>query len=815
MEEPDARDSMKARGPARRNRVHFACTECYRRKQRCNRKIPCQHCIARRIPEQCRCFQQQDNSTDVSVQLARLERVMEDGLSRCTRQIGTLQQDVRFLAAGGVRPPREERRQSDLPLSLDSYESQEDSDAESDDQGSVDLQKRLDSLGAQSSAPHMCAVRGEMPQTPQQVTDLLYCSAGDTQLTSASESLSTAMKEALEASLYPRAVTEKLMDVFINTVNVYRYPLPSDIVVRAVDAFYSNGGNVTPASLTQFGLVATASALALLFIEDESLLEGKTNGRESAREASWQLCNAAQIACFTAHNLERTDINLVLTHTLVGRLLFVRGCIKSGWTSAVNAVGCAYSLGLHRDGDHLGLDAETTEERRRVWGLVYTLERFSALAYGQPVIIWDAFCDTRLPRCEGKMEDVPEHLRALLATTPPPSVLMIARIRQQIAHVLSGIALGKANVSVRYAQVRQFQHAMNRLVSEEMPFYLRIGMENGELHVDSRLDEAFPFLKMQRNLLWFDLNFLVLVVHCPFLLRSSSGPDGKYALSYATCLERVQVTRLLRRAMSHLGLPPIYVESATSFRWFNDAVIAGFLLLKRPPAADAHALRQYMSEFVDWRSAQPVTHKSRHARQDLNIVRAMLQKAAAMHAAPPEDPGVPETPNTSASEDYRGRIRIPEPPAPLAHAVHTANGAPFSASSNCTTPTTDTKVNQWGAPQFIADVQAAQQDAHMAHTTMEWPFGVPDSAMAQPQPQTPLPSLSGGIGVSAVAQDPMAAGLDPSVSMITPNIGLDPQTLMPMFPINPSVMPNMLHPFQADVNPQSATDVAASIMNMW
>ena len=39
----DNHEGSRSRGPLRRNRVHFACTECYRRKQRCNRQIPCQH----------------------------------------------------------------------------------------------------------------------------------------------------------------------------------------------------------------------------------------------------------------------------------------------------------------------------------------------------------------------------------------------------------------------------------------------------------------------------------------------------------------------------------------------------------------------------------------------------------------------------------------------------------------------------------------------------------------------------------------------------------------------------------------------------
>ena len=40
-------------GKKKKRRVALACAECAKRKQRCNRETPCQHCIARRVPELC------------------------------------------------------------------------------------------------------------------------------------------------------------------------------------------------------------------------------------------------------------------------------------------------------------------------------------------------------------------------------------------------------------------------------------------------------------------------------------------------------------------------------------------------------------------------------------------------------------------------------------------------------------------------------------------------------------------------------------------------------------------------------------------
>lgn len=41
-------------GKKKKRRIALACAECAKRKQRCNREVPCQHCISRRVPELCR-----------------------------------------------------------------------------------------------------------------------------------------------------------------------------------------------------------------------------------------------------------------------------------------------------------------------------------------------------------------------------------------------------------------------------------------------------------------------------------------------------------------------------------------------------------------------------------------------------------------------------------------------------------------------------------------------------------------------------------------------------------------------------------------
>jgi hypothetical protein len=46
-------NAASGNGKKKKRRVALSCAECAKRKQRCNREQPCQHCVSRRVPELC------------------------------------------------------------------------------------------------------------------------------------------------------------------------------------------------------------------------------------------------------------------------------------------------------------------------------------------------------------------------------------------------------------------------------------------------------------------------------------------------------------------------------------------------------------------------------------------------------------------------------------------------------------------------------------------------------------------------------------------------------------------------------------------
>ncbi|KAJ9107031.1 hypothetical protein QFC19_002900 [Naganishia cerealis] len=71
----------------KRNRVHFSCVECHRRKQKCDRGEPCGQCIARKVPNLCRPFingveDPAVHEADIKARLTRIEDILSSLITR-------------------------------------------------------------------------------------------------------------------------------------------------------------------------------------------------------------------------------------------------------------------------------------------------------------------------------------------------------------------------------------------------------------------------------------------------------------------------------------------------------------------------------------------------------------------------------------------------------------------------------------------------------------------------------------------------------------------------------------------------------------
>lgn len=601
--------------------------------------------------------------------------------------------------------------------------------------------------------------------------------------------MSQPMQESLAASMHSRDVSRQLINAYLETINQYRHPIPKDLIFRIFNKFYDDGAVVYAGNITQFGLLAALCSIGALYVtvtQPKMIPELSKNGEYDELDASKRLCNAAQIACFLAQNMSREDIYTVLTYTHLSRLFFVRGQIKLSWNSTVNCVRVAMGIGLHRDGEIMGLDQETTHLRRIVWSLVYSVERTTALGYGRPMIICDALCDTQPPQLSGDLNEVPKELRPLFSNVAPPNLLLINNLRSKFALYIGDLSFEVQNVhkNVAYSRILQIHVAFTRFVADEVPFYLKIWLKDNELVQNTQCDPYFSFVKIQRYQLWLDFNFFVLALHCPYLLRYSSKKREKYCTSYEACIEAVKLNLALRRELLYdEAFPKRYRDSMAGFRWFNTVVVAGFILLKKPSASDAALLSEYMNEFMAWRANHRGTLQEQDLDKEIDIVRAFLDRAkSSTEELQLDHPSVSSSSSTGERSPKRTRLDPFE-----SRGAFAGSDLPNATAHAASQP------HGWSA----SDVQAWRQQRPMPPPGPD----APNLDWATTHDQEPVSGQNGapflnpmGLGSTNMPYNPNVVSpgapevdsLHPlyGMPMITPNVALNPQTLMPVWPQN-------------------------------
>ncbi|WFC99339.1 hypothetical protein MYAM1_002083 [Malassezia yamatoensis] len=749
---------------SRRQRVQFACTECYRRKQKCNRKTPCQHCVARRIPERCRTAQQQDDHTDLALRLTRLEQAIQSHLYQTSHQMDLLFQQISQPGAvissksDQINKRSSSREKMVHQTGATSSPSNSDTDAMS---GNEDEQSTQETIPVMLQAAGTLATESKVDVAPSQCP---RDARDDLDLFSVSQ----ITLQSLTQAMLPKQVIRRLIEVFLDTINLYRHPIPKDMVYTAFDSFYESGGTVSLHNITQCGLLATLSSFGALYVSvahPEYVQELSQNGKFDELESCKQFGKAALAACSIAQDTDREDIYTVITYAHLSRLFFVRGRISLSWNNLANCVRVALSLRLHRDGKKLGLTPETTHLRRIVWSLVYSIERTTSLAYDRPLLISDAVCDTRAPSFDGGIEQVPEPLRALFFDTPAPNLLRINDLRSKLASHIGELVFEVQNVhkTVNYSRILRIHHDFQRFVQEKLPFYFQMRFEGSHLVQNTQCDAHYAYIRFQRYQLWLDINFFVLALHCPFFLRYHCDKRPKYVTSYKACLEAVKLNFALRREMLHDDtLPRRYRDSMVGFRWFNTVVVAGFLLLKQPSAEDAAWLIESMNEFLAWRHRLQLSLQySSEGDKESEIVRAFLDRANL------NDTDISSVSSFGSSPKERSAKRVRRPESNLESAPSLESFPKRTQGNEMLTEVRNTQ-NWQQVPQ-------AAQHPNPCETQHEIPASFLSPNNAFNYDTMPLQSWTAN-------DDGSKLNWLLNIPLITPNIALDPQTLMPVWP---------------------------------
>ncbi|KAK3983910.1 fungal-specific transcription factor domain-containing protein [Cladorrhinum sp. PSN332] len=320
-----------------------SCVECQRRKQKCNRQFPCNHCLKRGVSHLCRI----GGSKPVTSKAGSDEPCSSDSQSRTCR-----------------------KRTFD--------DSDEQGPADHDDEPSgTDISGALNALGYLAHHHHLVLGNRAGSDTLEKPTEQ-------------SEELKATL-ELMPAKPY----TDCLVDNWLNGANHHYYALYPPEFRTQYDGWWANpSGKVTP-ELTS--LILRVCACSLHFIIDNNVrVRLETELKTNASTFAQRMHVAADKLSMT---IPPGKGGLVHVQQLFLTAFWYKSAEKwtEAWHALSRAIRAANEIGLHRDSLSEGMSEFDREMRRRLWCVLYMWDFALGSMLSRPLLINHADCTFEMP----------------------------------------------------------------------------------------------------------------------------------------------------------------------------------------------------------------------------------------------------------------------------------------------------------------------------------------------------------------------------------------------------------------------------------
>lgn len=255
------------------------------------------------------------------------------------------------------------------------------------------------------------------------------------------------------------------------------------------------------------------------------------------------LTPARRANLFTA-SIQPESVELALAGLLAGMypLLGHDRPLVEGWSLLGASVRTAMAVGLHRDGEKMGLGPFEAEYRRRIWGYFMHADRHYSLILGRPSAIPEPcwICDA----CEPKNVDLETILPSQKILDRPmdeptsTTFLILQRRLAQIDGLICNLHQ-KLNEVPTFEEVEELDAKIGRFIDSLPPAFR---LEDA----DTSHDVLRPYLPVQRHALGTEIAFARILLHRPWLLRKAD--NDKFVLSRKACFESAKLDFRLRKA---------------------------------------------------------------------------------------------------------------------------------------------------------------------------------------------------------------------------------------------------------------------------
>ncbi|KIR54550.1 nuclear protein [Cryptococcus gattii Ru294] len=610
----------------KKRRVALSCAECAKRKQRCNRETPCQHCVARRVPELCVPYTRPSSPPEkkgsgtkkdstkvkteneattekvrpsmlptISVRVARLEAIVNAVVNRIPEVGGTKAlKDWRINHAPAtsppplgadddddeesVRPQTSGDRELDRPGSTSSTRSrQDDHSAEwgGEDEGEGDggvggLDRATSSrnpLPQSMMHPSQPVSRGlDHHGTPAESLQRLFEHSGVSPL-----KVSELLKDLPE-----RALADKLVDWFFEKFNFVRYPIDDHAFKRAFETVYADGNNSS--AVLALPLVFIVLAISAR-IAPEAVIDTEEKKRALSLHMYWSSKSAAVIAAA----VKAENIQLVETRICSGLYLVLmhERRLAEGWSEFRSALTTGQAIGLHRDGKKLGLDPYVTEYRRRLWSYLVHADATYSCLLGRPTSI-DSACVDTLPPSNLDLLDLLEDKLAKPKPMTEPTFGTYLLLRRRLGDIVAKIThhFQRLTGQTQYRDVEALDAELKQFVADLPPTFTM-------LNHDKSYDSKLWFLPIHRYYIQTEILHFTIILHvsykktCPLiktLIVAMQRPwllrrlkSSRYNLSRTACFDAAITDYKIRQAFK-IDCPDFFETLlGSSFREFRAA----------------------------------------------------------------------------------------------------------------------------------------------------------------------------------------------------------------------------------------------------
>lgn len=469
---------MSRKSPSKWGRVITACSECHRRKQRCNRKSPCDICIARNVQDKCTygSHEQMPKSDEIRI----------------------------------LRP------HPDPLTTTSSFEDQEEisrNTQESTLAGKIGYSFLKESNTLQSFQKSF--------RIPDELIKLHDPVALNSNNPSTDPSLTSRYRNIV-ALLPPVAISQALIDTYFAEVGWYstqldRYYFEADYALwlKTYDATCVKG---LSRDLQFFpALLFQVLAVAVQFLPAGNLTARLLRAEDSATRERlshrYSTAGTEIMGVLNRHNPTLASIQ----HDQI-RSLWLKCCSRGteSWYSLSDAVRQGQDLGLHIQNEvPQGRDVGETlsrlwfdEHKRRIWVALFISDSHMSIILGRPRLINTSDCTVRTPFDCDIPSDPSKTIPGTTIPGGPPSHYSLSLFNYaigQLFHEMLSLGAGKKHTK-NYDSVRMLHEKANILLSDLPP---AVRPQNPDTSWDSR----DPDIARQRQQIATAANSFLISLH--------------------------------------------------------------------------------------------------------------------------------------------------------------------------------------------------------------------------------------------------------------------------------------------------------------